>query len=653
MSAIGSEEPLTFKPEKRSYAYFNVLAAVCVAVGVLFMVFPGSMPEAAQEDHEGDKVHQIVSEAVLIILTGLVCCSLFFEGVQEMLEERLADVFKPVLNALNTELMGMGFLAVIFYFVLKFKALIVVGEATVCKSDPKYLNPDGSVVAMYHCDEKLIHMFEDIHMSLFLVLCLFFLRAVLLLYQVGVIADHWDAMEDKVTDPKVGEDGVVKEYHEVWSNPMSSFKKKKLAQETVEFMLFRKRFMEAGNAGGEDSDLDADFSFADYLEVCCSKIAVEVVEIPPVEWLALEGFFFLIWLALQMPEYLRIRFYLAYCCMALVILMQLAGKVEWVLQMLVPPYPKAGRGGAKVNPSGSISLEKPKYLSYTGGAKNCHNKQDALFWFGNPELTLHVLRFMLLVMLIYVVILITAIPFAVKMGTEYVILVLLPILPILSAVILVPHELMKDFAICTSVELLKEPKAIAKVVRIMRLKKSLRAIKLLRSLQSQSVVNKKNDAPEEITIDVDKLTPEKQKQYFELSGTFNIFDMDNSGSVDLNELGGLMQALGISLDEDEKLCMMKEFDRDNSGSISFDEFFSYMQRRTSNVDAKEVVSDVFKMMDKDGSGTVTAAEFVDVMEKLGTNLTKREITDLVKEIDNSGDNEISLDEFAAVLEKYK
>lgn len=223
---------------------------------------------------------------------------------------------------------------------------------------------------------------------------------------------------------------------------------------------------------------------------------------------------------------------------------------------------------------------------------------------------MHILRFMLLVMLIFLVILISIVPFAIKMGTHHLIMVLLPLPPVLFALILVPHELLKDFAICTSVELLKDPKTIAKVCRIMRLKKSLRAVKLLRSLQSQSVANKSNDTPETITVDVASLSAQEAKQYEELGDTFTIFDMDGSGSVDLHELGGLMQALGISLDDSEKACMMKEFDKDNSGSISFDEFFTYMQRRTHEVDAREVVKDVFEMMDSDGSGSVTAAEFV-------------------------------------------
>jgi calmodulin len=342
--------------------------------------------------------------------------------------------------------------------------------------------------------------------------------------------------------------------------------------------------------------------------------------------------------------------------MGMILLLQLSGKVEWVLQMLVPPYPKAGKGDKKVLPTDDspAKMGRPKYLEYTGGPKNCHNKQEALFWFGNPELTLHILRFMILVMLIFLVVLINAIPFAINMGTEYVFMVILPVPPVLAALIMVPHELMKDFSICVSVELLKNPKVIAKVCRFMRLKKSLRAIKVLRSLQSQKVCNAQDaNTDPVVAVNPETLSAEDQMKYWNLKGVFDVFDMDHSGNVDLHELVGLMQALGISLEEDEKRNMMKECDKDNSNSISFDEFWSYMDRRSADMDANELVKDVFKMMDQDNSGSVTTSEFTDVMEKLGTDLTKREIQDLVKEIDSGGDNEISLEEFAAVLEKYK
>merc|ERR1711998_643123 len=80
------------------------------------------------------------------------------------------------------------------------------------------------------------------------------------------------------------------------------------------------------NSSGIGVDMDADFSFADYLNICASHIAQEVVEIPPVEWCALEFFF--------------VRFFFVYAVVGLIICFQLIGKMEWVLQQSVTPYPK-------------------------------------------------------------------------------------------------------------------------------------------------------------------------------------------------------------------------------------------------------------------------------------------------------------------------
>merc|ERR1712086_278141 len=118
------------------------------------------------------------------------------------------------------------------------------------------------------------------------------------------------------------------------------------------------------------------------------------------------------------------------------------------------------------------------------------------------------------------------------------------------------------------------------------------------------------------SVDPANMGQAREKELMELKRTFSVFDLDSSGSVDLSELGGLMQALGIGLDDDE------------------------------------VIRDVFEMIDQDGSGTVSKLEFQSTLEKLGTGLKAREIEDLLREIDTGGDGQISLDEFSLVLRKY-
>merc|ERR1711871_1105688 len=198
------------------------------------------------------------------------------------------------------------------------------------------------------------------------------------------------------------------------------------------------------------------------------------------------------------------------------------------------------------------------------------------------------------------------------------------------------QEFVRKYTLVTSVELLKSP----------------RNIKLLRSLQNQQSMKASKSDEENLKMLNLELPPEEKKRKNELLEVFNVFDVSGDGEVDEHELGDLMQALGIDLDKEEKAQLMAEFDEDKSGSISFDEFSMYMRRRQTPGDPKKLVEDIFKFIDADGSGEVTAQEFKDVINGLKTGMSEEEIMGLVREIDTSGDGTISIDEFAAVLERY-
>ena len=53
---------------------------------------------------------------------------------------------------------------------------------------------------------------------------------------------------------------------------------------------------------------------------------------------------------------------------------------------------------------------------------------------------------------------------------------------------------------------------------------------------------------------------------------FRNFDRDNSGSLSLNELAGLLAELGVAVNENELIAMMKVIDTSKNGVIEFDEF---------------------------------------------------------------------------------
>ncbi len=65
----------------------------------------------------------------------------------------------------------------------------------------------------------------------------------------------------------------------------------------------------------------------------------------------------------------------------------------------------------------------------------------------------------------------------------------------------------------------------------------------------------------------------QQEEDAKLRRIFKHFDSDNSGHIDTKELKGIVEKLGIKLDNENMLVLMKRYDEDNNGRLSEDEFW--------------------------------------------------------------------------------
>jgi len=66
-----------------------------------------------------------------------------------------------------------------------------------------------------------------------------------------------------------------------------------------------------------------------------------------------------------------------------------------------------------------------------------------------------------------------------------------------------------------------------------------------------------------------------QEEYV-LRDIFRTYDLDKSGSLTINEMGGLLSKLGVSVTEKELIATMREMDSNKSGVIEFEEFVQFM-----------------------------------------------------------------------------
>ena len=115
----------------------------------------------------------------------------------------------------------------------------------------------------------------------------------------------------------------------------------------------------------------------------------------------------------------------------------------------------------------------------------------------------------------------------------------------------------------------------------------------------------------------------------EIRQTFDLFDKDQSGSIDAEELGEVFRSLGQHYTEAELEEMIAEIDTDRSGSIEFGEFLHLMRRRMRDTDTEEEMVEAFKVFDRDSNGLISWQELKTVMRQIGENLSDKECQEII------------------------
>jgi hypothetical protein len=79
-----------------------------------------------------------------------------------------------------------------------------------------------------------------------------------------------------------------------------------------------------------------------------------------------------------------------------------------------------------------------------------------------------------------------------------------------------------------------------------------------------------------------------------LKKAFDMFDIDGSGEIDVDEMELAMKALGMDVTHDEVHKLIMDADEDHSGEIGFDEFVEIMSLRMMSDDAKNQILNAVK-----------------------------------------------------------
>jgi len=141
--------------------------------------------------------------------------------------------------------------------------------------------------------------------------------------------------------------------------------------------------------------------------------------------------------------------------------------------------------------------------------------------------------------------------------------------------------------------------------------------------------------------------PDDQVAVYKAS--FDAFDADGCGSIDAQELEGLLTAFGVRPTAAELEKMIHEVDADGSGEIGFEEFLRMVVLRMERnmMGDKAAVLQGFNVFDENKNGVVTAEELESAMMKLrdiGMEIDHKEIAAMIKVADKDKTGMVEFDE---------
>jgi len=140
-----------------------------------------------------------------------------------------------------------------------------------------------------------------------------------------------------------------------------------------------------------------------------------------------------------------------------------------------------------------------------------------------------------------------------------------------------------------------------------------------------------------------------EAQIEEIREAFSLYDKERSGWVSVQQLGGVMRALGESLTEAEIYDLANESNADFGGQVQFKDFLYVMSKRLEEQNSLVCLKQAFKIFDRSEVNSFTINEIRMVMTNLGEKMSEEDLRELFQDIDQDKDGKISFNEFVTAM----
>ncbi|KAJ1675638.1 hypothetical protein EV182_000872 [Spiromyces aspiralis] len=131
--------------------------------------------------------------------------------------------------------------------------------------------------------------------------------------------------------------------------------------------------------------------------------------------------------------------------------------------------------------------------------------------------------------------------------------------------------------------------------------------------------------------------------------TFQLFDKDEDGYINRDELASTIRSLGFIITEAEIQNIFTALDKNGSG-VGFPDFLSMMatKKKDDPSDEKELTA-TFKVLDEDGDGWISVNDFARALSTIGETLPREELEELVKAANVGGGGKLNYEEFVKLV----
>ena len=140
-----------------------------------------------------------------------------------------------------------------------------------------------------------------------------------------------------------------------------------------------------------------------------------------------------------------------------------------------------------------------------------------------------------------------------------------------------------------------------------------------------------------------------QEDKKELTLAFNKLDTNGDGKLSKEELySGYQNVMGQKISEEEINKIFDSLDADKSGSIDYSEFLLAAINQ-KKILTQQNLKEAFNLFDKDKNGSINASEIKAILGS--SHISNSTYKNLIKEIDENGDEQISFEEFEKMMTK--